>query len=163
MVLTSPLRLTPAEALWFIKPTGNLDDFNVRNVRLLLGDGTEIRDPLHSDPTVIYDLGDDGRFLPYVTFNFEIPSDKITALSHTWDTSMVSDGEHRIQLNVKGQPEAHATVQVDNNGPSITASVEEGKSYKGSFLIDVSAVQIMQVKQLGTPVEDAIYNLVFTM
>ncbi|KOP67910.1 S-layer protein [Bacillus sp. FJAT-18019] len=121
------------------KPTGNLDDFNVRNVRLLLGDGTEIRDPLHSDPTVIYDLGDDGRFLPYVAFNFEIPSDKITALSHTWDTSMVSDGEHRIQLNVKGQPEAHATVQVDNNGPSITASVEEGKSYKGSFLIDVSA------------------------
>lgn len=120
-------------------PSGNMDDFNVRNVRLLLGDGTEIRDPLHADPKVIYDLGDDGRFLPYVTFNFPIPSEKITAVSHSWDTQAVSDGEHRIQLNVQGKPEVQATVQVDNHGPKITASVEEGESYKGNFLIDVTA------------------------
>ena len=58
------------------KPTGNMDDFNVRNVRLLLGDGTEIRDPQFSDPALIHDLGDDGRFLPFVTFQFDISPDK---------------------------------------------------------------------------------------
>lgn len=121
------------------KPTGNMDDFNARNVRLLLGDGTEIRDPQYSDPARIHDLGDDGRFLPFVTFQFDIPAEKVNALSYAWDTSAVSDGTYSIQLKVKGQSEAAADVLVDNNGPEISATVEEGKSYKGGIPIDVTA------------------------
>ncbi|MGG3505613.1 S-layer homology domain-containing protein [Paenibacillus lautus] len=121
------------------KPTGNMDDFNARNVRLLLGDGTEIRDPQFSDPALIHDLGDDGRFLPFVAFQFDIPADKVKALSYAWDTTTVTDGQHKVELNVKGKSEASAIVQVDNNGPVISVTVEEGKSYKGSIPIDVTA------------------------
>ncbi|GAA0835786.1 hypothetical protein GCM10008915_22830 [Bifidobacterium pullorum subsp. gallinarum] len=122
------------------KPAGNMDDFNARNVRLLLGDGTEIWDPRYSDPALIHDLGDDGRFLPLVEFYFDIPADKVKALSYAWDTSQVTDGQHTVQLNIKGQSGVSATVQSDNHGPEIDVSVEEGKSYKGNIPIEVSAV-----------------------
>jgi len=120
------------------KPTGNMDDFNARNVRLLLSDGTELRDPNYSDPALVHDLGDDGRFLPYVDFTFDIPADRLTAVSYAWDTTQAADGPHTVMLKAKKKT-ATATVLVDNAGPDIHTSVEEGKEYKGSFTIEVTA------------------------
>lgn len=121
------------------KPSGNMDDFNVRNVRLLLGDGTELRDPNHNDPALVHDLGDDGRFLPFVDFRFDIPADRFTALSHAWDTTQAADGPHAVTLKAGKKDGAAVKVLVDNEGPVISSSIEDGRSYKGSFTIEVSA------------------------
>lgn len=120
-------------------PSGNLDDFNIRNVRLLLGDGTEIRDPRFTDPSLILDFGDDGRYYPVEYFEFEIPAEKIRALAYAWDTTAIADGAHTVRVIDPNGGEAAAQVLVDNHGPAIETSIVEGQNYKGDFVINVTA------------------------
>ncbi len=117
---------------------GNLDDFDVRNVRLLLADGTELRDPAYSDPAKVLDMGDNGRFLPVVDFRFDIAAEKAGALLYKWDTRNVPDGTHKIEaVETATNERVTAEVSVDNDGPVIQTSMEE-KSYKGAFEISAS-------------------------
>lgn len=94
----------------------NLDDFNVKNVRLLLSDGTEIRDPKYSDPEMVLDMGDDGNYRPVVAFNFSIPAHKLTSKAFKWMTSSVPDGKHVIKVTAP-DGKARAKVTVDNTPP----------------------------------------------
>lgn len=117
---------------------GNLDDYDVRNVRLLLADGTELRDPAYSDPAKVLDMGDNGRFLPVVDFKFDIAAEKAKALLYKWDTKTVSDGAHEIGvLETVTNEQVSAEVLVDNEGPVIQTSMEE-KLYKGPFEINAT-------------------------
>lgn len=157
---TIAIRAGSAErSYWEDDPEGGLDDFNVRNVRLVLADGTEIRDPEYSDPSLVLDMGDDGRFLPVVYFDFEIPEEQWTALSYRWDTSSVEDGAHTVELTGPDGRSAAAAVVVDNTGPVIETTVTDGTTYKGPFTIDVSATdslsgtELLEVWLDGTAVE----------
>ncbi|WP_052310065.1 FIMAH domain-containing protein [Paenibacillus senegalensis] len=120
-------------------PHENLDDFDVRNVRLVLADGTVLRDPLYSDPTLVLDMGDNGRYLPVVDFEFTVPAANATAKVLEWDTTQLSDGEYVVEAVTPDHKSTSVTVVVDNTGPSLNTTVQNGQSYKGEILIDVSA------------------------
>ncbi|WP_165887010.1 FIMAH domain-containing protein [Scopulibacillus darangshiensis] len=120
-------------------PESGLDDFLIRNARLILADGTVLRDPEHSDPTERLDMGDNGRFLPVVNFHFNIPSESLTSKAYKWETASTSDGKHRVTVEAPHQGDISADVFVDNNGPLIKTTLINRNEYKGKFVIDVTA------------------------
>ncbi|MFC6040264.1 S-layer homology domain-containing protein [Paenisporosarcina macmurdoensis] len=111
----------------------NRDDFYVKNVRLVLEDGTTLYDPLFTDIEKEMSVGDGGSAKSVVDFSFNLPEDKFTAKAFTWDTTTVDEGSHTIEA--KDVEDIQAAVVVDNSAPIITPSVEEGKEYKGDFTI----------------------------
>lgn len=142
--ITIAIRAGSAErSYWEDDPEGGLDDFNVRNVRLMLADGTVIRDPQYSNPSLVLDMGDDGRFLPVVYFHFEIPEAKWTALSYRWNTGTVEDGPHTVELTDPNGGYVAADVWVDNTGPVIETTITDGHTYKGTFTIDAAATDAL--------------------
>ncbi|GIP33363.1 fibronectin type III domain-containing protein [Paenibacillus sp. J2TS4] len=156
---TVTLRAGSTKSIIEENPQENLDDFDVRNVRLLLSDGTVVRDPQYSDPEEILDMGDNGRYLPVVDFTFPIPQDKLTSKAYLWDTTTAAEGNHLIRVLAPGQGEAAAHIQVDNSAPFIQTTVEEGKLYKGPFTIDVTVtdeiagVGSVEILLDGQPIE----------
>lgn len=134
------------------KGTDNADDFSVRDVRLLLPDGTELRDP-SVDPAASLFLGDgccpDPTRVPILTRDFAValsPS-QAGAVSAEWDTTAVADGVHEVRLAATGPQgigsEARA-VTVDNTPPEITVtSPEQDERYKGELPIAAAATDAL--------------------
>ncbi len=125
----SPLDMTSTE---------NRDDFYVKNIRLILTDGTVIYDPKYNDPTKEISIGDSSNMSPIISGNFTIPDEKFTAKSYAWDTKTATDGVHTFKAD-NGNDSVEAKVLVDNTAPVITPSVEEGKEYKGDFTLQAEA------------------------
>ncbi|OAH54566.1 MULTISPECIES: lamin tail domain-containing protein [Bacillaceae] len=111
----------------------NRDDFYVKNVRLVLEDGTTLYDPTYSNAAQEISIGDGGSAKPAVDFSFTLPDQSFTAKAYKWDTLQTSEGKHVIKADAAVHTEAD--VIVDNSAPVITSSVEEGKEYKGDFTI----------------------------
>ena len=142
----------------------NRDDFDIRNVRLVLADGTILRDPVKNNPTKVYDMGDDGTYRPFEDFTFTITADQASSKSYKWDTTNAADGEHVVKVQDTDE-EATVTLNVDNTAPVITTNLEEGKEYKGKFTIEADAadaiagVQTLQVmlddQEITVPYETA--------
>ena len=131
----------------------NNDDFVLKNIRLILPDGVSLRpesygavngigavehteDNWHPDEP--YDMGavspeeeismGDGTSkveILYVTFQLEESS--FNALRYDLDTTSLEDGTHTITSG-----ECAADVIVDNTAPVITASLEDGKTYRNA-------------------------------
>ncbi|MUK90344.1 metallophosphoesterase [Ornithinibacillus sp. L9] len=120
---------------WEGDPGENRDDYNLRNVRLVLADGTILTDPNHPDPNNVLDMGDDGTYRVYEDFTFTITEEHANSLAYSWDTTEVSDGTHEIELS-GGEETIQTNVLVDNTAPTIDASIIDGNVYKGSFTID---------------------------
>lgn len=112
----------------------NRDDYDLRNVRLVLADGTVIMDPNFNDPTII--KMNDGN--PFVDFHFSITEEHARSKTFSWNTTTVPDGEHTITIADLDE-EVSATVIVDNTAPTITTNIKEGKTYKGAFEIQAKA------------------------
>ena len=117
----------------------NRDDYNLRNVRLILADGTVIRDPQKADPSQVFDMGDDGTYRPFEDFTFTITEEQSKAKTYVWDTTTVSDGAYSIKAT-DSERETTATIKVDNTAPVIKTNIEAEKEYKGVFTIEASAV-----------------------
>ncbi|RXT02835.1 lamin tail domain-containing protein [Ammoniphilus sp. CFH 90114] len=124
-----------------VSPTsneGNNDDFSVRNVRLVLGDGTIIRDASYK-PGQSYGINDN---IQYRDYSFVIPQEKFLAVRYDWDTTSVLDKEHQIELIAEGPQEVknHSVrVLVDNTAPTIQSMTpEEGQAYKGTISFSAS-------------------------
>ncbi|MBU7594341.1 LPXTG cell wall anchor domain-containing protein [Metabacillus halosaccharovorans] len=142
----------------------NRDDYSLRNVRLILADGTVITDPNKNDPSKVYDMGDDGTFRPFEDFTFTITEEHATAQTYNWDTMTVDDGEHTIEAKDSNDT-VSTSVLVDNTAPTVEATVVEGKEYKGEFTIDptvtdeIAGVQSVKVmldgKQIEVPYQTA--------
>jgi hypothetical protein len=113
----------------------NRDDYDLRNVRLVLADGTVIKDPSHSDPARVLKMNDSN---PFVDFHFQITEEHARSKSYVWNTTTVPDGEHTITVADLDE-EVSATVLVDNTAPTITTNMKEGKTYKGAFTIEAKA------------------------
>ncbi|WP_245640046.1 FIMAH domain-containing protein [Paenibacillus dakarensis] len=141
------------------EPEPDLDDFNIRNVRLVLADGTVVRDPKYTNPATILDMGDNGRFLPVVYFNFAIPEHYWDGISYRWNTEAAADGPHEVEVSLPDGSKESASVVVDNQGPEITTNLIEGNTYKGAFEIQASAtdaassVKSFEVKLDGKLIE----------
>ncbi|WP_284035553.1 lamin tail domain-containing protein [Neobacillus sp. 114] len=142
----------------------NRDDFDIRNVRLVLADGTILRDPVKNNPTKIYDMGDDGTYRPFEDFTFTITADQASSKSYKWDTTKIADGEHIVKVQ-DSDGEVTASVKVDNTAPVLSTNLEDGKDYKGKFTIEADAadaiagVQTLQVmlddQEITVPYETA--------
>lgn len=113
----------------------NRDDFYIKNIRLVLSDGTVIYDPNFSDKEKELTVGDGGTATPTYNFSFNVPVEKFISKAYKWDTVAAEEGQHIVEA-VEGTSKVSSTVTVDNSSPEIVASVEEGKEYKGKFTID---------------------------
>lgn len=118
--------------------TENRDDFYVKNIRLILSDGTIINDPKFNNPTKEIPIGDSAGMSPTIDANFMIPEEKYTTKTYAWDTKTATDGKHIFKA-VNGTDSVQAKVLVDNSAPIITPSVEEGNEYKGDFSLQAEA------------------------
>lgn len=116
----------------------NRDDFYVKNIRLILRDGTVVYDPKYNQPSKEIAIGDSGGMDPILNANFKVPEEKFTAKTYAWDTTAVKDGEHTFKAT-NGKESSSAKVLVDNTAPKITPSVEEGKEYKGDLTLQAEA------------------------
>ncbi|MFL0364049.1 S-layer homology domain-containing protein [Pseudobacillus sp. 179-B 2D1 NHS] len=116
----------------------NRDDFYVKNVRLVLKDGTIIYDPAYSNPDKEISVGDGASAKPVIDFSFKVPDEKFIAKAYKWDTTKAQEGTHIVEAT-NGEEKARANVIVDNRGPALTATLEEGKEYKGPISINVEA------------------------
>ncbi|MFD2629633.1 lamin tail domain-containing protein [Oceanobacillus kapialis] len=116
----------------------NRDDFTIRNIRLVLSDGTTIYDPDFADPEQNYPVGDSSGKDPIYNFNFTLEEEQFTSTAYLFDTSNVEDGEHTIKA-VHENEEVSAKVVTDNTSPVLNPTVEEGETYKGDFVIDAEA------------------------
>ncbi|WP_052360718.1 lamin tail domain-containing protein [Oceanobacillus manasiensis] len=116
----------------------NRNDFTIRNIRLVLSDGTTLYDPQYSDPTKNHPIGDNpGKEWVY-DFNFELEEEQFTSTAYLFDTSTVEDGEHKVKA-VYEEEEVEATVVTDNTAPVLKPTIVEGETYKGALTIDAEA------------------------
>ncbi|MFT8323075.1 MAG: lamin tail domain-containing protein [Bacillus sp. (in: firmicutes)] len=113
----------------------NRDNFKIRNVRLMLPNGTIIKDPTHKDVKKTYDLGESR---PFEDFTFTIPEKYTTSKSYKWDTESVSDGKHIVHVQDKNE-KTSISVLVDNTAPVLKTNIKEEKEYKGKFTINIEA------------------------
>ena len=145
-------------------PTGKLNTFIVTNFQLVLSDGTVIRDPEYGDSEEDFRIGDAATDVTPVMreFTFDIPDDKMDAIAYEWDTTEVEDGDYIIQVEDEAGDVVSRQVTVDNHGPDIESSIEEGKSYKGTFTIDVTAEDAQSnVKNLEVLLDDEAVEVPF--
>ncbi|HEU5139059.1 MAG TPA: metallophosphoesterase, partial [Bacillales bacterium] len=115
-------------------PEGSLDNFDAGNVRLILPDGTVLRDAEYGDSR--FGMGTYGSNLPVRKFHFNVQPDNITSTAYEWNTTSIADGEHQIKVTGPDQQAASATVLIDNTKPSIKRSLQDGKVYTGDITID---------------------------
>ncbi|CAM4349779.1 hypothetical protein FHS16_002401 [Paenibacillus endophyticus] len=120
------------------RPEENKDDFEVRNVRLVLADGTEIYDPAFANKSTSLKMGDSAGKHEFIDFKLAIPSEKLNSKAYVWQTKGMADGEHTLTLSHGTLGTITSKVKVDNTAPVIDPSLEEGKDYRGSFVIDAA-------------------------
>lgn len=133
----------------------NRDDYDLKNVRLVLADGTIIRDPAYSNQNQILKMNDAN---PFVDFTFTISDNEARSRTYKWDTTSVKDGKHTVKVQDTDE-EVTTQLVVDNTAPTIKTNLKNGKEYKGSFSIDadvkdkLSGVKSYQVKLDGKEIE----------
>lgn len=129
----------------------NHDDFDLRNVRLELPDGTVLTDPTVEGQTVVFgdgvcdsSVGGRSKALEYgFTFTIPEPSDEVDyqpGMGTVWDTTAVDDGEHTVTLEHRDGTSTTNTVVVDNTDPEIVSTVPaDGSELKGTVTLAVDA------------------------
>lgn len=114
----------------------NKDDFKIRNVRLVLADGTVIYDPKYANPEEVLAMGDSANTHEGIEFQFALTQAELLAKAYAWQTTDAQDGPHAVTLEDASGKKVSANVTVDNTAPSIRPSVEEGKQYRGALTLD---------------------------
>lgn len=148
------------------KPAGsNKDDFQVRNVHLVLADGTRLKDPSKPDGTA-YRLNDSVVSRDW-TFTLPPPADAgpryTPARGFELDTRLLSDGDHVVTLTAEGPAgtqKLNNRITVDNRAPVVSAlSPADGAQVKGPFTLDATVTDEgdrrphVRATLDGTPVE----------
>jgi predicted phosphodiesterase len=118
------------------RPEENKDDFEIRNIRLVLADGTELYGPKFSNPQQSLKMGDSAGKHEFLDFTFTLEAEKLASKAYVWQTAGIEDGDHVLTLSHPDYATLTRNVKVDNTAPSIVPSVEEGKTYRGAFDLD---------------------------
>lgn len=116
-----------------LESSENRDNYDLRNVRLVLSDGTILRDPNYTDTTRVIGMNDDN---PFEDFTFTIADEHAKAKTYQWDTTTIADGEHEIKVEDKDE-EVSSSLLVDNTAPVVETTIVDGEEYKGEFTINV--------------------------
>ncbi len=111
----------------------NRDDFLVKNVRLVLSDGTVLRDSRILPNKELF-IGDNQRSDKSRQFHFHLPDELFTSRLLELDTAKLSEGVHLIAAS-DGKEELNLTVRVDNTGPAIKPNITGGQTYKGNVVL----------------------------
>ena len=136
----------------------NNDDFVLKNIRLVLPDGTSLRgkytgvkglgavehtaDNWHPDqpetldnysPQTEISMGDGTSKIEILYVTFDIPEASFDSLRYDLDTTKLSDGVHTLQTG-----ESSIQFIVDNTAPEIMTNMEEDAQYR-SHTIEASA------------------------
>jgi hypothetical protein len=117
------------------RPEENKDNFVVRDVHLVLADGTVLRDPNYLNSQQLIPVNDNHMI---VDFHFEIDASKLRAQSYAWDTTKMDDGEYEVRAVFGGKTVTRSVI-VDNTAPAITTNLADGRQYKGQFVIEAEA------------------------
>lgn len=147
-------------------PKENRDDFDLRDVSLLLEDGTEIKPEMlvpkdktsqaYQDGKDFY-IGDGSKSDKYVDFVFKIPADKFNTKAFELDTKKLADGEHQLTIS-SSSGEKKVTFTVDNTAPDIQSNLQK-EPYKGAFTLhpvakdDHSGIKSTEVALDGKPID----------
>ena len=105
--------------------TLNRDDFRIKNIRLVLPDGTVLTDPNYAVEDEELKVGDSSGMQEVFDFHFDIPDEALTAAAYEWDTTTLADGEYKISDGKKT-----IRVTVDNKAPEIQSLIEDQRTYK---------------------------------
>ncbi|MDQ6420720.1 lamin tail domain-containing protein [Paenibacillus sp. LHD-117] len=136
------------------RPEENKDDFEVRNVRLVLADGTELYDPKYANPLTSLKMGDSAGKHEFVDFTFTLAADKLASKAYAWDTKGVADGDHVLTVSHSTYGTLTRGVKVDNAAPTIAPTVEEGETYRGVFTIDAAIADAIAGLEASTATLD---------
>ncbi|RIX49243.1 metallophosphoesterase [Paenibacillus nanensis] len=120
------------------RPEENKDDFEIRNVRLVLADGTELYDPKYASPLTSLKMGDSAGRNEFIDFTFTLTPAMLASKAYAWDTRNAEDGQHEISVTHDTYGTLTRNVKVDNTAPVIAPAVEEGETYRGPFTIDAA-------------------------
>lgn len=115
----------------------NSDDYQVKNIRLILPDGRELKSEEYGNSNNFINIGDSTGMKEILDCTFTIPDDAFKSLEYEWDTTKFKDGEYVISTEDRGVTKA-ANVKVDNTAPEISTNMIT-KQYKGDFVIEASA------------------------
>ncbi|MCU9612618.1 lamin tail domain-containing protein [Caldibacillus lycopersici] len=136
----------------------NRDDYDLRNVRLVLADGTVLKDPNFSDASQILKMNDAN---PFVDFHFSITEEHTRSKTYDWDTTVIADGEHEIKTTDNDE-EKIARILIDNTAPVIQTTIMDNKEYKGAFTIDAEVTDaIAGVGDVQVTLDDKAITLPF--
>ncbi|MDQ0297890.1 hypothetical protein J2S78_000298 [Salibacterium salarium] len=148
-------KATPFEG----NPGENRDDFDMKDVRLIMADGTTLQDPNYNDPNEVLDMGDNGTDRIAEDFTFTVSDEQAHSKGLNWDTTEVTDGEHSVTIQ-DGTNEIETSVRVDNTAPTISTNIERGKEYKGEFTINPSITDsIAGVETSTVMLDDEVISL----
>ena len=128
----------------------NNDDFVVRNIRLVLPDGTTLRATDYSgvlgNQTTftgrVYGaadeikMGDSATTVEILHVNFMPADASYNGIAYDLDTTKLPDGAVTISGSM-GEQSRSVQVQIDNTAPTVSSNLESGKQYKGDHTIRV--------------------------
>ena len=123
-----------------IDPNENNDDFQIRNLRLILPDGRTLTPAGITDQQEWLKMGDSAGKLDFFDATFTLPEDAYTGVAHAWDTTGVTDGEHTVTVTRADGETISRTVRVDNTGPELNITgVTDGAELRGAVEINATA------------------------
>lgn len=142
----------------------NNDDFVVKNIRLVLPDGSILRPSGYDNPEQVINMGDSAGKIEILNAIFTPSDDSFNALRYNLDTRKISDGTHTLTGNLTSSNESEAVkFIVDNTAPEITTNIKDGEIYKGTNSITVDATdKLSGVKNIITKLDGKVIELPYT-
>ncbi|MGE6630176.1 metallophosphoesterase [Bacillus sp. NPDC077027] len=114
-------------------PGENHDDFDLKNVRLVLVNGKQIL-PQNAEKEKEFKMGDSSHSKKIRSFHFQLPKEAYASKYINWDTRKLKEGPHVIRAST-GKESIVVHVKVDNTGPKIKSNVQSNTHYKGAFTL----------------------------
>ncbi|NBD24450.1 lamin tail domain-containing protein, partial [Paenibacillus glycinis] len=118
------------------RPEENKDDFSVKNVRLVLADGTVIYDPKYANPATVLAMGDSAGKNPVIDFNLPIAASDLKSQAYDLDTTKLADGAHTVTVENAAHEQVKADIKIDNTAPVVVPNMENDQTYRGEITIN---------------------------
>lgn len=138
----------------------NNDDFVVKNIRLILPDGSILRPQGFENPEEVIKMGDSAGKIEILNAIFTPSDDLFNAIRYKIDTTKLTDGEHMLtgKLTLSNESKDVKFI-VDNTAPEIITNIKDNEIYKGTneinvdFIDKLSGVKSTAVKLDGKKIE----------
>lgn len=119
----------------------NNDDFVLKNIRLIMPDGTSLRAKGYENADTTVNMGDSSGKTEILNAIFIPREETFNSLRYDLDTTNISDGSHVFRAQ-KAAASKEVSFQVDNTPPQIQTNMEEIQ-YKGSVTIEAEATDVI--------------------